>query len=97
MSVSKQIDVLVMYYLTSHQALEFILGWLTHNASDVLVHSISFLICLNFNVCNTSILKLVIKVSAWCNGSTPLFSGEIGSIPFALVVRKTTSDVNQKH
>lgn len=29
MSVSKQIDVLVMYYLTSHQALEFILGWLT--------------------------------------------------------------------
>ena len=31
MSVSKQIDVLVMYYLTSHQALEFILGWLTIN------------------------------------------------------------------
>lgn len=32
MSVSKQIDVLVMYYLTSHQALEFILGWLTLQA-----------------------------------------------------------------
>ena len=30
MSVSKQIDVLVMCFcLTSHQALEFILGWLT--------------------------------------------------------------------
>ena len=29
MSVSKQIDVLAMYYLASHQALEFILGWLT--------------------------------------------------------------------
>lgn len=29
MSVSKQIDVLVIHYLTGHQALEFILGWLT--------------------------------------------------------------------
>ena len=29
MSVSKQIDVLVMYHLTSHQALQFISGWLT--------------------------------------------------------------------
>ena len=30
MSVSKQIDVLAMYYLASHQALQFISGWLTY-------------------------------------------------------------------
>ena len=42
MSVSKQIDVLVMcyvLYLTSHQALEFILGWLTNGKNDSMTYS----------------------------------------------------------